>query len=393
MPELATAGISLELTPEQEAIRQMVREFAEAEIRPVVSYYDETQEFPHQLFAKMGELGLLGILVPPEYGGAGLGYMEFALIIEELARVCPAIALSVAAHNGLCTNHILSFGSEELKQRYLPELASGKALGAWALTEPGSGSDAAALRTTARREGDVYILNGSKSFTTHGGVGSIAVVMALTDPQRGRHGISAFVLEKGMPGFSAGKKENKLGMRASDTTTLLLDNVRVPAENLIGTEGEGYRQALYVLDGGRISIAALAVGLAQGALEHALQYALQRQQFGQPLVEFQAIQMKLACLSTELEAARLLTYRAAWLRQQGRSVRLEAAQAKLFASELAVRAAEEAVQIFGGYGYVKDYPVEKLYRDAKLLTIGEGTSEIQRLIIARQLLHTGSAQP
>jgi alkylation response protein AidB-like acyl-CoA dehydrogenase len=393
MPELATAGISLELTPEQEAIRQMVREFAEAEIRPVVSYYDETQEFPHQLFAKMGELGLLGILVPPEYGGAGLGYMEFALIIEELARVCPAIALSVAAHNGLCTNHILSFGSEELKRRYLPELASGKALGAWALTEPGSGSDAAALRTTARREGDVYILNGSKSFTTHGGVGSIAVVMALTDPRRGRHGISAFVLEKGMPGFSAGKKENKLGMRASDTTTLLLDNVRVPAENLIGTEGEGYRQALYVLDGGRISIAALAVGLAQGALEHALQYALQRQQFGQPLVEFQAIQMKLARLSTELEAARLLTYRAAWLRQQGRSVRLEAAQAKLFASELAVRAAEEAVQIFGGYGYVKDYPVEKLYRDAKLLTIGEGTSEIQRLIIARQLLHTGSAQP
>jgi alkylation response protein AidB-like acyl-CoA dehydrogenase len=393
MPELATAGISLELTPEQEAIRQMVREFAEAEIRPVVSYYDETQEFPHELFAKMGELGLLGILVPPEYGGAGLGYMEFALIIEELARVCPAIALSVAAHNGLCTNHILSFGSEELKRRYLPELASGKALGAWALTEPGSGSDAAALRTTARREGDVYILNGSKSFTTHGGVGSIAVVMALTDPQRGRHGISAFVLEKGMPGFSAGKKENKLGMRASDTTTLLLDNVRVPAENLIGTEGEGYRQALYVLDGGRISIAALAVGLAQGALEHALQYALQRQQFGQPLVEFQAIQMKLARLSTELEAARLLTYRAAWLRQQGRSVRLEAAQAKLFASELAVRAAEEAVQIFGGYGYVKDYPVEKLYRDAKLLTIGEGTSEIQRLIIARQLLHTGSAQP
>jgi alkylation response protein AidB-like acyl-CoA dehydrogenase len=393
MPELATAGISLELTPEQEAIRQMVREFAEAEIRPVVSYYDETQEFPHQLFAKMGELGLLGILVPPEYGGAGLGYMEFALIIEELARVCPAIALSVAAHNGLCTNHILSFGSEELKRRYLPELASGKALGAWALTEPGSGSDAAALRTTARREGDVYILNGSKSFTTHGGVGSIAVVMALTDPQRGRHGISAFVLEKGMPGFSAGKKENKLGMRASDTTTLLLDNVRVPAENLIGTEGEGYRQALYVLDGGRISVAALAVGLAQGALEHALQYALQRQQFGQPLVEFQAIQMKLARLSTELEAARLLTYRAAWLRQQGRSVRLEAAQAKLFASELAVRAAEEAVQIFGGYGYVKDYPVEKLYRDAKLLTIGEGTSEIQRLIIARQLLHTGSAQP
>jgi hypothetical protein len=393
MPELATAGISLELTPEQEAIRQMVREFAEAEIRPVVSYYDETQEFPHQLFAKMGELGLLGILVPPEYGGAGLGYMEFALIIEELARVCPAIALSVAAHNGLCTNHILSFGSEELKRRYLPEFASGKALGAWALTEPGSGSDAAALRTTARREGDVYILNGSKSFTTHGGVGSIAVVMALTDPQRGRHGISAFVLEKGMPGFSAGKKENKLGMRASDTTTLLLDNVRVPAENLIGTEGEGYRQALYVLDGGRISIAALAVGLAQGALEHALQYALQRQQFGQPLVEFQAIQMKLARLSTELEAARLLTYRAAWLRQQGRSVRLEAAQAKLFASELAVRAAEEAVQIFGGYGYVKDYPVEKLYRDAKLLTIGEGTSEIQRLIIARQLLHTESAQP
>ncbi len=380
-------GIDFGLTAEQEAIRRMVREFAEAEIRPVVAYYDETQEFPHALFAKMGELGLLGILVPTDYGGAGLGYLEFVLIVEELARVCPAIALSVAAHNGLCVNHILTYGSEELKRRYLPDLATGKALGAWALTEPGSGSDASSLRTTARRDGDVYILNGSKSFTTHGGVGSVAVVMAVTNPERGKHGISAFVLEKGMEGFTAGKRENKLGMRASDTTTLLLDNVRVPATNLIGAEGDGYRQALAILDGGRISIAALGVGLAQGAFEAALRYATERQQFGKPLVEFQAIQMKLARLSMEIEAARLLTYRAAWRRQQGLSVRLEAAQAKLYASELAVRAAEEAVQIFGGYGYIKDYPVEKYYRDAKLLTIGEGTSEIQRIVIARQLIH------
>jgi alkylation response protein AidB-like acyl-CoA dehydrogenase len=385
------SGISFALTEEQEAIRRMVREFAEAEIRPVAAYYDETQQFPHELFAAMGQLGLLGILVPTEYGGAGLGYMEFALIVEEIARVCPAIALSVAAHNGLCTNHILQFGSEELKQRYLPALSTGKALGAWALTEPGAGSDAASLRTTARREGDFYILNGSKSFTTHGGVGSVAVVMASTDPAAGKNGISAFVLEKGMEGFTAGKRENKLGMRASDTTTLSLDNVRVPASNLIGKEGEGYRQALEILDGGRISIAALGVGLAQGAFEAALQYATQRNQFGAPLVQFQAIQMKLARLSMEIEAARLLTYRAAWRRQRGLPVRLEAAQAKLYASEVAVRAAEEAVQIFGGYGYIKDYPVEKLYRDAKLLTIGEGTSEIQRLVIARQLLRRSSS--
>ncbi|MEN3026609.1 MAG: acyl-CoA dehydrogenase family protein [Chlorobiota bacterium] len=383
-------GISFALSSEQEAIRRMVREFAEDKIRPVAAYYDETQEFPHELFAEMGKLGLLGILVPQEYGGAGLGYTEFALIVEELARVCPAIALSVAAHNGLCTNHILSFGSEELKARYLPALASGQAIGAWALTEPNSGSDAASLRTTAVREGDTYILNGSKSFTTHGGVGSIAVVMAVTDPSRGKHGISAFVVEKGTEGFRAGKKENKLGMRASDTTTLSLENVRLPASNLIGAEGDGYRQALLILDGGRISIAALGVGLAQGAFEAALRYATERQQFGAPLVEFQAIQMKLARLSMEIEAARLLTYRAAWRRQQGLSVRLEAAQAKLFASELAVRAAEEAIQILGGYGYIKDYPVEKLYRDAKLLTIGEGTSEIQRFVIARQLIQNYS---
>ncbi len=378
--------ISFAFTEEQEAIRHMVREFAEAEIRPIAAYYDEQQEFPWELFAKMGELGLLGLLVPSEYGGAGLGYMEFALVIEELARVCPAIALSVAAHNGLCVNHILTFGSEELKSRYLPNLATGKALGAWALTEPGSGSDAANLRTTARREGNTYVLNGTKSFTTHGGVGSIAVVMATTDPARGKDGISAFVVEKGMEGFTAGKRENKLGMRASDTTMLMLDNVRVPASHLIGSEGDGYRQALEILDGGRISIAALGVGLAQGAFELALRYATERHQFNTALVEFQAIQMKLARLSMEIEAARLLTYRAAWLRQQGKPVRLEAAQAKLFASELAVRAAEEAVQIFGGYGYIKDYPVEKLYRDAKLLTIGEGTSEIQRIVIARQIL-------
>ncbi|MDW8224948.1 MAG: acyl-CoA dehydrogenase family protein [Bacteroidota bacterium] len=382
------AGISFALSGEQEAIRNTVREFVEGEIRPVASYYDDQQEFPHELFSKMGELGLLGILVPADYGGAGLGYMEFVIVVEEIARVCPAIALSVAAHNGLCTNHILSFGSEDLKRRYLPDLASGRALGAWALTEPGSGSDAASLRTTARREGSFYRLNGSKSFTTHGGVGSIAVVMALTDSSRGKHGISAFVIEKGMKGFTAGKRESKLGMRASDTTTLSLEDVQVPASNLIGSEGDGYRQALEILDGGRISIAALGVGLAQGALEAALRYSTERRQFGSPLAEFQAIQMKLARLSMELEAARLLTYRAAWNRQQGRLVRLEAAQAKLFASELAIRAADEALQIFGGYGYIKEYPVEKLYRDAKLLTIGEGTSEIQRMVIARQLLRS-----
>ncbi len=380
------AGFQLELTEEQQAIQELARSFAQKEIAPVALEYDETQEFPTALFQKMGELGFLGVLVPPTYQGAGMGAVELALIVEEIAKACPSIALGVAAHNGLCSNHILQFGSEEIKQKYLPRLATGETMGAWALTEPGSGSDAGAMRTTARREGDVYILNGTKNFITHGSVGDIAVVMAKTDPSLGKKGISAFVVDKSMPGFFAAKKENKLGMRSSDTASLVFENVRVPVSHRLGNEGEGFQQALQILDGGRITIAALSLGLAEAALEHSLRYAFERQQFSQPIAEFQATQFKFAALSTQIEAARLLTYKAAWLRDHGYPYSLEAAQAKLFASELAVRAAEEAVQIHGGYGYTKDYPVEKLYRDAKLLTIGEGTSEIQRIVIARHLL-------
>lgn len=383
---LTNAGINFSLTEEQEAIREVARSFTQNEITPVALHYDETQDFPHEIFRKLGDLGFLGIMVPTELGGSGMGYMEYALIVEEIAKGCPAVALGVAAHNGLCTGHILRFASEELKQKYIPRLAKGETLGAWGLTEPGSGSDASGMQTTAVLDGDHYILNGSKNFITHGNVGDIAVMMAATDRSAGNRGISAFVIDKSMEGFYATKKENKLGMRCSDTASLVMDNVRIPKENLIGNEGEGFIQALQILDGGRISIAALSLGLGEAALSHSLKYVKERKQFGKALSEMQGIQFKLAKMSTEIEASRALIYKAAWMRDNGMKMSIEASHAKLFASEMCVRAAEEAVQIHGGYGYTKDYPVEKLYRDAKLLTIGEGTSEIQKIVIARNLL-------
>jgi butyryl-CoA dehydrogenase len=375
-----------DLNEEQLIIKNTVREFAEKNIRPRVMELDEAQEFPMDIIHQLGELGFMGVVIPEEYGGAGLGYVEFATIIDELGRIDPSISLSVAAHNGLGTNHINMFASEELKKKYLPDLASGKKVAAWGLTESVSGSDAGSMISFAEKKGNYYILNGGKTFTTHGTVGETAVIMAVTDKSKGRKGISAFILEKGMEGFIAGKKENKLGMRASDTTQLIFDNCKVPAENLIGVEGEGFIQAMKILEGGRISIAALSVGLAQGALDAAVKYAGERKQFGKYLSEFQAIQFKLADMAMNVDAARLLTLRAADMKDKGQPNTKEAAMAKLFASEIAEKAASEAVQIFGGYGFVKDYPVEKFYRDVKLLTIGEGTSEIQRIVIARDLL-------
>jgi alkylation response protein AidB-like acyl-CoA dehydrogenase len=384
--ETAAAAYDTTLSEEQLAVRNLARDFAESEIRPVVMEYDESQEFPMEIFKKMAELGFLGITVPTELDGSGLGFVEYALIVEEIARVDPSIALGVAAHNGLCTGHILKFASEELKGKYVPRLAKGETMGAWGLTEPGSGSDAGGMQTVARRDGNEWVINGSKNFITHGTVGEVAVVMAVTDREAKANGITAFVLDKSMPGFHASKKENKLGMRCSDTSSLVFEDVRVPAGNMIGNEGEGFRQALQILDGGRISIAALSVGLAQGALDAALKYANERKQFGKKIADFQAIQFKLAMMATELDAARLLTYRAAYMRDNGQDFAIAASKAKYFASEVAVRAALEAVQIHGGYGYIKEYPVEKLYRDAKLLTIGEGTSEIQKIVISRSLL-------
>jgi alkylation response protein AidB-like acyl-CoA dehydrogenase len=384
--ETLELSLDFSFAEEHEAVRDAARSFAEKEIAPVVMRYDESQEFPHEIFQKLGELGFLGILVPTEYGGSGMGYVEYAIIVEELARVCPAIALGVAAHNGLGVGHILKFGSDALKAKYLPDLAAGKVLGAWGLTEPSSGSDAGGMLTTAVRDGNDYILNGSKNFITHGNVGHSCVILAITDRAKGAKGISAFVVDKTMKGFFGSKKENKLGMRCSDTASLTLDNVRVPAENLIGGEGEGFVQALQVLDGGRVSIAALSLGLAKGALAHSVKYARERKQFGKELAQMQGIQFKLAQMSTNIEASEVLTYKAAWMRDQGMKTTLESAQAKLFASETAVQVAEEAVQIHGGYGYTKDYPVEKLWRDAKLLTIGEGTSEVQKMVIARNVL-------
>ncbi|HEX2865952.1 MAG TPA: acyl-CoA dehydrogenase family protein [Ignavibacteriales bacterium] len=377
---------TFELTEEQQAIKDTIRTFAENNIRPFVMKFDEKQEHPVEIFDALGEMGFLGILVPEEFGGAGLGYVEYAIVVEELARVDPSIALSVAAHNGLCTNHINLFASREQKEKYLPDLAQGKKLGAWGLTEPASGSDAAGMQTTAQKEDGNFILNGTKNFITNGGVGKTAVVMAITDKEKGKKGISAFILEKGYEGFTVGKKENKLGMRASETVQLLFDNCRVPSENLIQPEGEGLQQALKILEGGRISIAALSLGLAEGCLEASLSYSEQRKQFGRHLSEFQAIQFKLAEMGTDIESARLLTYRAAVKKDKGEKIAREASMAKLFASEVATRAANEAVQILGGYGFVKDYPVEKFYRDVKLLTIGEGTSEVQRMLIAKSLI-------
>jgi len=373
-------------TDSMRMVQRLAREFAERELRPVVMKYDESQQVPLEIMSKLGEIGFLGAIFPEDYGGAGLTPLDFTVLVEVIARVDPSVALGICAHNGLCVNHIFTFGNDHQRRKFLPDLCSGKKLGGWGLTESSSGSDAGGMQSTARNDAGTWILNGSKAFTTHGSVGATFVVMAISGRAGDRHAISAFILEKDMPGLSAGKKENKLGMRASDTSTLVMDNVRVPAENLIGKAGEGFKQALQVLDGGRIGIAALAVGLAQGALDASLRYARERRQFGKPLSEFQAIQWKLADMATEIEAARLLTRRAAWLKMQGESVTLAASQAKYFASEAAVRAANEAVQIHGGYGFVKDFPVEKLYRDAKLLTIGEGTSEVQKMVIAKNLL-------
>jgi alkylation response protein AidB-like acyl-CoA dehydrogenase len=371
---------------EQDLLRRSVREFAESEIRPHVMEWDNAQHFPHELLPKLAELGLLGIQFPEAFGGAAMSAVDYCICIEELARVDPSISLSVAAHNGLGAAHIAMFGSEVQKRRFLTPLAKGERLAAWGLTEPGSGSDAAAMRTSAARDGDHWVLNGSKAFITHGKSGDTMVVMAVTDKARGSKGISAFIVERGTPGLIAGKKEDKLGMRASETCEVILQNCRVPADQMIGDEGQGFIQTLQVLDAGRIGIAALAVGLAQGAYEAARAYAAERHQFGRAINTFQSIRWKLLDTASRVEAARLLTYRAAWLKDQGRKTTLESSMAKLFASEIAVRASEDGVQIFGGYGFVKDYPAEKYFRDVKLTTIGEGTSEVQRLVIARQLL-------
>jgi alkylation response protein AidB-like acyl-CoA dehydrogenase len=378
--------VDFRLTEEQQLLKRTVREFAETEMRPHVREWDDAQQFPAELMPKLAALGLLGIQWPEEYGGAGMSAVNYCLCIEELARVDPGVALSVAAHNGLCSAHIAMFGSEPQKQTFLVPLARGEKIGAWALTEASSGSDAGGLRTTAARAGAEWVLNGSKAFTTHGSVGQVCVVMAVTDRSAGPKGISAFILEQGTAGMKSGKKEDKLGMRASETSEVLLEDCRVPADRLLGDEGQGFVNALQVLDAGRIGIAALSVGLAQGAYEAALHYARERTAFGKTINRFQAIQWKLADNVTRIEGARLLTYRAAYLKDTGARFTLESSMAKLYASEIAVRAADDCVQIHGGYGFVKDYPAEKYFRDVKLTTIGEGTSEIQRLVIARQLL-------
>jgi alkylation response protein AidB-like acyl-CoA dehydrogenase len=374
------------LTDEQELLRRSVRDFADAELRPYVREWDREQRFPAELVPKLAGLGLMGIQIPEQYGGAGMSAIDYCICIEELSRVDPAVALSVAAHNGLCAAHLFMFGTEKQKETYLVPLARGEKIGGWALTESSSGSDAAGMRTTAERSGDCWILNGSKTFTTHGRVGDVIVAMAITNRAAGTKGISAFIVEKGTRGMVPGKKEDKLGMRASDTSEVLFENCRIPVDQLLGKEGHGFVNSMQVLDAGRIGIAALAVGLAQGAYEAALAYAQQRRAFGQTISQFQAIRWKLADNATRIEAARLLTYRAAYLKDHKRRTTLESAIAKLYASEIAVKAADDCVQIHGGYGFVKDYPAEKFFRDVKLTTIGEGTSEIQRLVIARQLL-------
>jgi alkylation response protein AidB-like acyl-CoA dehydrogenase len=374
------------LSDDQHLLRRSVREFAETEIRPYVRGWDEAQHFPRELLSKLAGLGLMGIQFSDAYGGAAMSAVDYCICIEELARVDPSVALSVAAHNGLGAAHIAMFGSEAQKQKYLVPLAKGETLAAWGLTEPGSGSDASAMRTTAVKDGQCWVLNGSKMFITHGTSADTLVVMAVTDKAKGAKGISAFVLERGMGGLLAGKKEDKLGMRASETTEVILQQCRVSPAHLIGEEGQGFIQTLQVLDAGRIGIAALSVGLAQGAYEAARSYTAERKQFGRAIASFPSIQERLAQHASAVEAARLLTYRAAWLKDEGRRMTLESAMAKLYASETAVRAAEDCVQMHGGYGFVKDYPAEKYFRDVKLLTIGEGTSEVQRLVIARQLL-------
>jgi len=378
--------MNFEKSENQLMIAQMVRDFTEKEIRPNVMNWDESQEFPREVFRKMGELGLMGVLVPQEYGGSGLGYFEYISVIEEVAKVCGSIGLSVAAHNSLCTNHILEFANEEQKQKYLPKLASGEWIGAWGLTEANTGSDAMRMKCTAVQDGDYWVINGTKNWITHGISGEVAVVLVRTGDLLDSHGITAFIIERGTPGFSGGKKENKLGMRASETAELIFDNCRVHKSQVCGEVGKGFQQAMKILDGGRISIGALALGIAKGAFEAAVKYAKEREQFGQPIANFQAIAFKLADMETEIQAAEALLYQAAYMKNHKMKMTKESAMAKYYASEVSVRCATEAVQIFGGYGYTKDFPVEKFYRDSKLCTIGEGTSEIQKLVISREIL-------
>ncbi|QNL21434.1 acyl-CoA dehydrogenase family protein [Hyphobacterium sp. CCMP332] len=378
--------MNFKLNENQKMISQMIRDFGEKEIRANIMKWDESQEFPLPLFKKMGELGLMGVLVPTEYGGSGFGYFEYVTAIEEISAIDPSIGLSMAAHNSLCTGHILQFGSEEQKKKWLPKLASAEWIGAWGLTEPNTGSDAGNMKTVAVEDGDSFIINGAKNFITHGKSGDIAVVIARTGKVGDSHGMTAFVVERGTPGFKGGKKEDKLGMRASETAEMIFEDCRVSRENILGEIGDGFVQSLKVLDGGRISIAALSLGIAKGAYEFALQYSKEREQFNKPISSFQAISFKLADMATELEAARLLTFQAADLKNRGQKVTKESAMAKYYASEISVKAANEAVQILGGYGFIKDFPVEKFYRDCKLCTIGEGTSEIQKLVISRDIL-------
>jgi hypothetical protein len=382
-----SSTLDFSFTPEQRAVREAARDFALKEIDPIVDEIDEAQRFPREVFRKAGELGFLGVIFPEELGGAGLGYVDYVLVISELARIDPSVALSVAAHNSLCTNHIFKFGSDEQRQRWVAPLARGEKIGAWSLTEPGAGSDAAGTRTRAVRGDGGWVLDGSKTFTTHGTVGDVCVVFAVTDPDAGRNrNLSAFVLEKGMEGFRSGKKENKLGCRASDTAEVIMESCFVPDENLLGEPGSGFKQAMGILDGGRISIAAMSLGTAQGAFEAARDYAKEREQFGRAIATFQAMRFTLADMATRIAAAEALTFRAAAAMDHGEPVTLVSAQAKLYASEAAVHCAERGVQIHGGYGFIKDYRAEKFYRDCKLCTIGEGTSEIQRLVIARRIL-------
>ena len=378
--------MDFEQTENQVMVAQMVRDFCEKEIRPDMMKWDETQEFPVEVFKKLGELGLMGVLVPQEYGGSGMTYYEYITVISEIAKVCGGIGLSLAAHNSLCTGHIMYHGSEEQKAKYLPKLATAEYIGAWGLTETGTGSDAGGMATTAVQDGDHWVLNGSKNFITHGLSGDVAVIIARTGEKGDSHGMTAFIVEKGMEGFTGGKKEDKLGMRASETASIFFDNCRVPNENVIGKVGQGFVQAMKVLDGGRISIGALALGMAKGALECSIKYSKERHQFGRPISAFQGISFKLADMATEIEASELLLLQAAYLKEAGKKMTKESAMAKYYASEVAVRAATEAVQIFGGYGYTREFPAEKFYRDSKLCTIGEGTSEIQKLVISRELL-------
>ncbi len=381
-----TSGMDFGMNENQTMIADMIRKFGNEHIRPKLMEWDESQEFPLEVFRKFGELGLMGVLVPQQYGGSGLSYTEYVTVVSEIGKICGSIGLSVAAHNSLCTGHILQFANEEQKKKYLPKLASGEWIGAWGLTEANTGSDAMRMKCVAKKDGEYWVINGPKNWITHGITGNVAVVLVRTGELLDSHGITAFIIERGTPGFKGGKKENKLGMRASETAELIFDNCRVHESQVIGKVGDGFVQAMKVLDGGRISIAALSLGIAKGAYEAALKYSKEREQFGQPISNFQGIAFKLADMATEIEAAELLTFKAADLKNRGQKVTLASAYAKYYASEVSVRAATEAVQIFGGYGYTKDFPVEKFYRDSKLCTIGEGTSEIQKLVIARDLL-------